>query len=364
MIIPVLVSGGNGTRLWPLSTQNKPKQFIELINKKTLFSFTLERFKNKNIYYDPIIISNIKYLDLIKKELAQNKINNSLIITEFEGRNTAPAICSVINHLYKNDKEAIVLFAPSDAFINDINKFQQAILEGYFSSIKNKIITFAIKPTHPATAYGYIKLGTNIINNTFEVDSFKEKPTFKIAKKFICSKQYYWNSGIIMGKVSSFYKLFLKYQNKLSIAITDTLKNSTQKENILYLNPNNFNKCENISIDYAIMEALSSNELNTITMDLYWNDLGSYSSLYDCIINNNIDNIDNNIDNIINGKTILNNVMNSYINIEKSICVCSDIKNLVIIEKNNVLFIMNKEKDQNIKEIINNIKNSKLDYIL
>ena len=176
MIVPIILSGGNGTRLWPLSNNKKPKQFIKLINNNTLFTETILRFSNNNMYSDPIILSNIRYHDLVLEELKSNNINDFKVFLEPMVRNTAPAIASVISYLNEKAPDDIVLFIPSDAYIDDVDRFNEFILEGKNLAENNKLVCFGIKPNHPETGYGYIKVGKKIGMNSYIVDNFTEKP--------------------------------------------------------------------------------------------------------------------------------------------------------------------------------------------
>ena len=167
MIIPIILSGGNGTRLWPLSNNKKPKQFIKLINDNTLFTETILRFKNKDIYTEPIILSNIKYNELILEELKNNNLYKATIFFEPISRNTAPAIASVVNYLAYKRPNDIALFLPSDAYIDDVDRFTEFLIEGEGLAQNDKLVCFGIKPTYPETGYGYIKSSEKIGNNSF-----------------------------------------------------------------------------------------------------------------------------------------------------------------------------------------------------
>lgn len=353
MIVPIILSGGNGTRLWPLSNNKKPKQFIKLINNNTLFTETILRFSNNNMYSDPIILSNIRYHDLVLEELKSNNINDFKVFLEPMVRNTAPAIASVISYLNEKAPDDIVLFIPSDAYIDDVDRFNEFILEGKNLAENNKLVCFGIKPNHPETGYGYIKVGKKIGMNSYIVDNFTEKPILEIAIEFLKSKNYLWNTGIFMCKVSLMSELFAKYAPSLNDSIRETLIKSEVKNNTIYLDSSSFEKCEDISIDYALIEKLNKEQLVVVSMNILWSDVGSYKSLYD------INQDKTKEENIIYGNVILNNTSNCYINSKNKIICCSDIDDLVIVEEGDYILVMKKSKSQNVRAIVKEINNIK-----
>ena len=354
MIIPVILSGGNGTRLWPLSRKNKPKQFINITDNETIFKKTLNRFADRNNFSEPIILGNINHKELINKE-----ITNNLVFLEPCVKSTAPAIAMVAEYMINNNKDDdILLFVPSDAYIKEEHSFIEYILEATRYVNEGKIACFGVKPLYPETGYGYIKLDKRIDNNAFLVDKFVEKPDIKKAIEFIQNENYLWNIGIFMSKASTLHNLLSKYQPELMDNIKNTFNKSKLVNNEFFIDKEEFSKIEEISIDYALIEKLNSDNLFTISMNITWSDLGSFKSIYDIDFNKTVEN------NIIKGNVILNNVENCYINSKNKIICCSDVDDLVIVEEDDVVLIMNKEKSQNIKEIIKKIKDKNLGNLL
>ena len=351
MIIPIILSGGNGTRLWPLSNNKKPKQFIKLINDNTLFTETILRFKNKDIYTEPIILSNIKYNELILEELKNNNLYKATIFFEPISRNTAPAIANVVNYLVHKRPNDIALFLPSDAYIDDVDRFTEFLIEGEGLAQNDKLVCFGIKPTYPETGYGYIKSCEKIGNNSYVVDSFTEKPDLEKAIEFLKDKNYFWNAGIFMCKVSVMVDLFDNYATKLNSLVKYTLEKSEIKDNIVYLNNDTFKECEDISIDYALIEKLNKNQLAVVSMNVIWSDVGSYKSLFDINNNKTVD------ENVIYGNVVLNNTNNCYISSKNKIVCCSDVDDLVVIEEGDYILVMKKSKSQNVREIVRKIQN-------
>ena len=358
-MIPIILSGGNGTRLWPMSRQNKPKQFISFLDNETMFTQTIKRFNNKEVFSDPIILGNIKHESLIQDEILKNSLKNTEIVLEPKAKNTAPAIAAVIEYLHKNKKDnEIVIFLPSDAYINSPKDFEKYILEGAEIAKDDKVICFGIQPLYPETGYGYIKVGKKINNNGFLVDKFMEKPNLETAVKFVDDGNYLWNAGIFMAKVSTLHKLFKNLQKELYANIESTIKNSKKIDNKLYLDKDLFLQSEEISIDYAIIEKLDSSNLAVVSMNIVWSDLGSFKSLYDVNANKTNDN------NIVSGRVVLNNTKNCFIKSSQKLICCSDVDDLVIIEEEDTILIMKKDQSQNVKKIIEKIKENHFEEVL
>jgi mannose-1-phosphate guanylyltransferase len=353
----IIQAGGNGTRLWPISRSNKPKQFVRLLDNETLFTQTVKRFQSLN--NDLIILGNINHKSLIENEIKNNSfLKSAKIFFEPIAKNTAPSICSVVKYLMNNNcKDDVLVFCPSDHYIDNTDEFVKTLEVGEKFANIDKVVCFGIKPLYPETGYGYIKIGKKIDNNAFCVEKFVEKPDAKKAMEFLKCGSYLWNGGIFMAKTHILYDLFNKYQNSLLKNIELVLKNSEQIDNVIILNKEYFEKVNEISIDYAIMENLSSNDLVTIQLKLIWSDVGNYKSLFD--INDKRED-----KNVIDGKCVLNNTKNCFIRSSKKIICCSDISDLVIVEDDDVILIMKKDESQNIKKLLEKCKESNLEKIL
>ena len=353
----VIIAGGNGTRLWPMSKKSKPKQFVKVLGNDTLFTQTIKRFDE---YKDNVtILGNINHKSLIEEEIKVNNLKNCEVFLEPKAMNTAPAICSIIEYLMNNKKgDEIVVFCPSDAYINDTESFIKSLKAGEKLAKDNRVICFGIQPLYPETGYGYIKLGNKINDDAFYVDKFVEKPDMEKAIEFLKSEQYLWNGGIFMSKVSVLHELFKKFQNDLLLNIRETLKKSKVENNFIFLDKEQFEKSKEISIDYAIIENLDASNLATVPLKLVWSDVGSYKALFDIDKNKTKNN------NVIEGTVILNNTENCFIKTDKKIICCSDVEDLVIVEENDVLLVMKKDKSQNIKKLIEKCKENNFTNLL
>ena len=271
-IIPVILCGGEGTRLWPKSKKNEPKQFIDF-GGWNLFQKTLSRIKNP-IYDYPIISTNLSYLNMVTKHLKKNRINKYKIILEPYKKNTAPAIlsCALIKEIPYNQP---MVFFPSDHLIEKTKKFNDSIRLNKKNLDKENIFIFGIKPNSPTSQYGYF-ITKKITGNINKVVKFIEKPKLKKAKKILKSGAY-WNSGILFARKDSIINNFIKHQSRTFNLCKNSIKKSKVHKNIYYLNKNEFNKIIEESFDFAILE--KSKNICAIKLNIPWSDLGSWKEI-------------------------------------------------------------------------------------
>ena len=271
-IKPVIMCGGAGTRLWPQSKNNLPKQFINF-GGWTLFEKTLQRIKS-SIFDYPIISTNLTYVNLVKKHLLKCKIKKFRIVLEPSKKNTAPAILSsaLLKDVPYNQS---MIFFPADHLIEKINQFNKSIISNKKYLNSNNIFIFGIKPTSPSSDYGYF-LTKKISKNINKVDRFIEKPNINKAKTIIITKGY-WNSGMFFARKDSIINNFKKHQPKIFKLCTDAVNKSTIYKNVYYLNKHSFNKLKEKSFDHAILE--KSKNINSIKLNIPWSDLGSWKEI-------------------------------------------------------------------------------------
>ncbi len=349
MIIPIILSGGSGTRLWPLSRRLHPKQFIELIGKTTLFQETILRLPES--IGDPLIICNEEHRFLAAEQLRQINKSASSIILEPISKNTAPAIALGALESIKDDKNAILLVLPADHLIQDVDNFHHVIKSAKTQAEKGKIVTFGVTPNKVETGYGYIRARPSKDGGYYNIDKFVEKPDYKTAKKYTDSEKYFWNSGMFMFKAS----VYLEELNKYEPEILSACKKSCQIEyhdlDFIRLNEKEFFNCPSQSIDYAIMEKTKNAVM--VNLDSSWNDVGSWSALWD------VQPKDKN-DNLTVGDVILNKVKNSYIYSASNRLVSAvGVSDLVIVDTQDAILVCDKNQDQLVKNIVQKIQNSK-----
>lgn len=276
----VIMAGGVGSRFWPMSTAEKPKQFIDVLGVgKTLLQLTVERF-NKLVSPENIwVVTNQKYVDIVREQLPEMPAEN--ILCEPCRRNTAPCIAYVSWRIKSKDPKANIVVTPSDHIVMNTQEFQRVIKECMnFTAESDAIVTLGMKPTRPETGYGYIQadLSASSLRNKgiFRVDSFREKPDLKTAEQYIKKNYYFWNAGIFIWNVSTIVNAFRIYQPKMNKIFEQMLPIYGTPQEQEAINEK-FPQCENISVDYAIME--KAEEIFVCPADFGWSDLGTWGSL-------------------------------------------------------------------------------------
>ena len=354
-VIPVILCGGSGKRLWPLSRESYPKQFLPLTSKNTLFQETLTRFNElKNINFSkPIIISNDEHRFIIAEQIKQIGIEQEAIILEPIGRNTAPAIAAVTEYLFQNgSEEALLLILPSDHLIHDIESFGAAIENAINTSDKFDFTLFGIVPNGPNTNYGYIKKGQNSDESNYHiVEKFVEKPNQEDADKFYKSGNYLWNSGIFMMKKSVWIENISRYEPKLFTGCHLAMENGT-KDGLFYRpEAKHVQDIEQISIDNAVMEKIfPDKEIGVVfRLDVGWSDLGDWKSLAS-IFDSNLEN------NVLKGDVRTLETNNSFIMSESRLVVSVGVDDLIIVETADAVLVTNRDHVQNVREIVQNLK--------
>ena len=347
-IVPVVLSGGPGTRLWPLSRRQYPKQFQYLVGENTMLQETLLRLNGLGNLDSPIVICNDEHRFLVAQQLQQIDISNPVILLEPSGRNTAPALLSAALKITSNSNDALMLVLPTDHVIEDTKGFHYSIGIARQEAEKNKLITFGICPTDANTGYGYIKIDNNNEQPVYKVEKFVEKPEKEKAKSYLENGNYLWNSGMFMFRASALINALVEHCPSLIQPVQSSFDNSSQDQDFIRLEETSFKSCSSISIDFALME--KSNNVFVIPLDVKWSDVGSWSALYE-IGKKDIDG------NVIKGDVLIKETSNSYIYAENHVVATLGVKDLVIVDTPNALLISNKDKAQDIKEIVNLINN-------
>ena len=346
MIVPVVLAGGSGTRLWPLSRRLHPKQFINLIGEKTMFQQAVLRLP-KSIG-DPLVICNENHRFLAAEQLRQINISTKGIILEPAAKNTAPAITLAALKLIKSDKNAILLVLSSDHLIQNVEKFHQAIKSAKKQAENNKLVTFGVQPNKVETGYGYIRAKVSENEVCFNINEFVEKPDFKTAQKYVNSHKYFWNSGMFMFKASSFLEELERYEPEILNACKKSYQNEYHDLDFIRLNEEEFMSCPSQSIDYAVMERTTNAVM--VRLDAEWSDLGSWSALSEA------QSKDSN-NNTVVGEVITNKVKNSYIHVtSKRLVVADGVSDLIIVDTDDAILVASKDNAQNIKDIVEQIR--------
>ena len=355
-IFPVILSGGSGKRLWPLSREQYPKQYQSLVGKNSMLQETILRLDGIKDLSDPIIVCNSEHRFIVAEQLKQINILQSTILLEPIARNTAPAIAAAAFNVIQEEEnvDAILLVLSADHVIKDISAFHNAINIAKIQAESGKLVTFGIVPTNSNTSYGYIQAETNNESGSvMNVKSFKEKPNIKLADKYFNENEkligqnlpvnWYWNSGMFMFQANTLIEEFSYHANTLIAPTRDSVLNARRDLDFIRLEENAFASCPNISIDYALME--ESNNVLIIPLDAKWSDAGSWFALFE------IGDKDKN-NNVIKGDVIAQETTNSYISSPSRIVATIGIDNLIIVDTKDAIFIANKDKASEVKSIV------------
>ena len=344
MIIPVILSGGSGTRLWPISRKLHPKQFISLTSEKTLFQETILRLP-KNIA-DPIIVCNEEHRFLAAEQLRQiNKKSNGIILEPF-GRNTAPAVALAALNLIKNNNNCSLLVLSADHHIDDNKVFHSAIKEAKKHSDNGKLVTFGVLPKKPETGYGYIEANFSSTSTSYPIKSFKEKPDLKDAQLYCDSGNYFWNSGMFMFKVSTYLDELEEFEPEILSTCKKSLLTDYFDYDFIRLENDIFKKCPSKSLDYAVMEKTNNGVVIPLNCD--WSDIGSWNSLW------NFKSKDKN-GNVKEGDIIFEEVQDTYALGSNRLITAIGVKDLVIVDTQDSLLVANKEYSQKISLIVDRL---------
>jgi mannose-1-phosphate guanylyltransferase / mannose-6-phosphate isomerase len=355
-LCPVILAGGGGTRLWPLSREHYPKQFLKLFDDNTLLQNTLLRLDGLSASIDvsdPVIICNEVHRFLVAEQSAQIFRNISKIILEPKGRNTAPAL--TVASL--NEDDAIIIMMPADHIIGKVDLFHDVIKAGIEMAKKDYLVTFGIKPDAPETGYGYIHIADEIqsIDNQsiHAISGFAEKPEQSLAEEYLSSGDYLWNSGIFMMKASVWLGKMMQLQTPIYDACVDAFNKGKTDGLFFRLDEESFINCPDDSIDYAVMEKLAQNgdeKLAVIPVDVDWSDVGAWSSVWD-INDKDLNN------NSFEGDVIAEQTKNCLIKSERGLIVTIGCEDMVIIDSDDAIMIADKNKTQDVKKIVEKLNN-------
>jgi len=350
LITPLILAGGSGTRLWPISRKNKPKQFLEIFDSYSLLQLTALRCKNK-LFNDPIFIVGEQHRFIVAEQLRIIGLKNPHIILEPEPKNTSAAITVGSLYSQKMNLKEPLLVLPSDHYIENTKEFIELMIKSSQFDIKNKLICFGIEPTLPEVKYGYIikEVTGNDQSTLSKINKFVEKPSTIKAKSLIKDKAL-WNSGMFLFNADSLL-------NEVKLQCLSIYKNSKLSldkakpdMDFIRLDSRSFKKITPISIDHSVFE--KSNNIYVVPTNLNWNDLGTYNALWD------IGKKDNN-NNVINGDVIIDNVKNSYIYSDKNLVAVSNIENVNIVSTQDATLVTSIKKSNEVKSLINILNRNK-----
>ncbi|SFD75192.1 mannose-1-phosphate guanylyltransferase/mannose-6-phosphate isomerase [Pseudoalteromonas denitrificans] len=357
MFIPVIMAGGSGTRLWPLSRTNYPKQFLNLTHSdETMLQQTINRLNGLNCGA-PFIICNEEHRFVTAEQVLQLGVEHGGILLEPIGKNTAPTIALAALKAVKENSDATLLVLAADHVIHDKKAFQTSVKHAYEYTKNGKLVTFGIVANSPETGYGYIKRGAESGSKglAYIVDSFIEKPDFKMANEYVTSGDYYWNSGLFMFKASRYLEELKKFRPDIYKACVKAMESQVTDMDFIRIDKQAFMACPEDSIDYAIMEPLCNERLDSVVvvpMDAGWNDVGSFDALWE------VSNKDKN-GNVLTGDVKVDNTQNTLIISEDKLVTTIGIEDLMIVNTKDTVLVAHKDKAQEIKTIVNELKTEK-----
>ena len=346
-VIPVILSGGSGTRLWPLSRKQYPKQYLPLVGDKTMLQETILRLNGLDGLASPIIICNADHRFIVAEQCQQIDIENPTILLEPVGRNTAPAIVAAALQAQKISNESVLLVLSADHIIQDIDAFHQAINIATKQAQQGKLATFGIVPTNANTGYGYIKSSNDDNHGAYRVEQFVEKPDIKTAESYLEQGNYLWNSGMFMFQASTLINELTIYSPDIVKSVNNSVDNASKDLDFIRLEKQAFESSPSDSIDCALME--KSDNVVVVPLDAQWNDIGSWPALY------GVSTKDEN-GNVIKGDVIAKDTTNAYINASHHMVVTIGIDNLIIVDTPDVTFIATQDKAQEVKSIVESLQ--------
>jgi len=341
-VIPVILSGGAGTRLWPLSRQLRPKQFLNVHGETSMFSQTLARVSGEP-FGPPMVVCNDQHRFLVAEELRSLEITARDIILEPAARNTAPAIATAALRILEQEPNAIMLVLPSDHVIEDNQAFRDGIKIAVDLAAVGHLVSFGLVPSHPETGYGYIRRGEVIGDNSWQVERFVEKPSMATAKDYLAEGGYYWNAGIFVFSAQTYIDELKLFQPDILEAARQALQDGASDLDFYRLDRTAFESAPAISVDYAIME--KTERAAVVPLATAWNDIGSWASLWDL-------GAADSDGNVTEGNAVMLDARNNYIRSEKPLIAALGVDGLVIVATDDTVLIIPKDRAQDVKDVV------------
>ena len=346
-ITPVILSGGSGSRLWPVSRKLRPKQFLPLISEdRTLFQSTLERLDGLVDKQPAIVVCNEEHRFMVAEQLQGIDQANQGILLEPVGRNTAPAVAvAALSLLDKTGQDPVMLVLPADHVITDVAAFQQAIQQACALAEDGYLVTFGITPLTPETGYGYIEQGASLagFENAWQVAAFAEKPSIETATAYLAGGKHLWNSGIFMFKASAFLRELETYKPEILAACKKTFTQAQHDMDFIRLDAASFQACPSDSIDYAVME--HTRHAATVPLNAGWNDVGAWSAVWEVSERDAANNV-------LRGNVMTHDASNNLVFTEDRLVTLVGVDDLIVIETKDATLVAHKSKAQEVKRIV------------
>ncbi len=348
MFTPVILAGGSGTRLWPLSRQRMPKQFLELDGQAqgTMFQRTLARLDGLE-HTAPLVVSNKDHRFVVAEQLRLAKRTSRRIILEPMARNTAPAIALAALDAIAGGDDPVLLVLAADHYIRNEAAFREAVKVALGQAHVGRLVTFGITPTHAESGFGYIQCGDVLGEGGYAISGFKEKPSAELAQDYLAAGNYLWNSGMFMFRASRFLAELDRYRPDILAACRDALAASEQDSHFLHVPAEQFARCDDESIDYAVMEHTDAGVV--VPLDAGWNDLGSWAAIWD-VSEQNADG------NALQGDVLAFDTRNSLLQSHHRVVAAVGVEDLVVIETKDSVLVAHRDKCQQVKQIVQQLQ--------
>lgn len=362
-LVPVILCGGSGTRLWPLSREQYPKQLLKLAGDHTMLQATALRLANKNlediVVGLPVLVGNEEHRFLLAEQLREVGVPHAALILEPCGRNTAPALTLAALASVEMGQDPVLLVMPADHIIQDEAAFHSAVIRGSRLAEAGRLVTFGIQPTGPETGYGYIRRGLSVAEGAYGVARFVEKPDAERAAQYVASGEYYWNAGIFAIKASVWLDKMNTLQPKMLAACRDAFAARSQDHDFLRPEATAFAGCPSDSIDYAVMEPLTQeganrDEVVVVPMEARWSDVGAWSALWEIGAKNSEGNV-------LMGDVIAVDTADTLVIAKDRLVACVGLKDVVVVETPDAILVADKTQVQKIKDVVAHLKDSDRD---
>lgn len=348
-ITPVILSGGSGTRLWPLSRQLRPKQFLPLVDELTLFQNTVQRLQGIPQLEDALVVCNEEHRFMVAEQLRELRLGHQGILLEPVGRNTAPALALAALHLTQQGKaDALMLVLPADHVIANEEAFQQAVQQAAQAAQDGYLTTFGIVPQRAETGYGYIRQGVDLVGLPVKrVATFVEKPDVATAQAYVASGEYLWNSGMFLFRADRLLAALEEYQPKVLQACQSALAHPNHDLDFIRLDAAAFAAAPAISIDYAVME--KTHDAVVIPLDAGWNDVGAWSAVWEVSQQDTQQNV-------LRGDTLTHQASGNLVHAEHRLVALVGVDDLVVVETKDAVLVAHRDQVQDVKHIVGQLQ--------
>lgn len=346
MLTPVLLSGGVGSRLWPVSRETHPKQFLPLAGELSMLQETLQRTAGLE-ETAPLVVCNEEHRFMVAEQLRQVKIKASALILEPQGRNTAPAVALAAIQALATDPEALLLVLPADHLIQNVDAFAQAVSKAVPLAQQGRLMTFGVVPASPETGYGYIKCGAALEADLYELERFVEKPDSATAQAYLDSGNFLWNSGMFLLRAASYLEELGEHAPGILRACREAMAGASSDMDFVRPASGPFLECASDSIDYAVME--KTNNGGVVSLECGWSDVGAWSALWDVAERDGDGNA-------CKGDVMLESCADSYFRSDSRLLAGIGVSNLVVVETADAVLVADRSRVQDVKLIVNRLK--------